>query len=187
MTLRLTMLAILIPVVALLGGFTYQSYTRSQEIVARLTDAQSSVAEARWLYDAVHELQKERGYSAGYLSSNGQQFAADLAAQRVQSDHAVARLSAPLPYIRKAAPEQMALVDAAMRDIADWRGAVDRFDKTVSQMAGLYTGLIQTLLDAGGMGAPQMANSALPDLLMAKALLSQAKENAGLERAMGAA
>ncbi|MGB1208162.1 MAG: methyl-accepting chemotaxis protein, partial [Paracoccaceae bacterium] len=38
-----------------------------------------------------------------------------------------------------------------------------------------------------GMGAPQMANSALPDLLMAKALLSQAKENAGLERAMGAA
>lgn len=137
----------------------------------------------------VHELQKERGTSAGFLGSRGgASFNEALNQQRNLSD---AKLKA---YENMVAESAIAKthgndISAIREDIAQLSGTranVTNLSYNVGQMAGYYTGLINKLL---GLFAVVVQDSTDPEIsLMGSSLLAllEAKEKSGIERAMGA-
>ena len=83
MSLRLTMLAILAPLISFIAYFAYQDFDQSKEKLANLSFTSGPASETHLIYDLVHELQKERGYSAGYIASAGNDFSKQIAQQRL--------------------------------------------------------------------------------------------------------
>jgi len=138
----------------------------------------------------IHELQRERGLSATFLGSNGQQMATELSAQRQQTD--VKR--ADLDHIAKtfefgARPGlQKSMTDAGSL-IAETQTKRDQISglriKPVESF-GHYTGLIDRLMDVSKEISRSVQDPALRNHLEAYVALGFAKEFAGRERATGA-
>lgn len=186
MTLRQTMLLILLPLLGVIGMFTFQEWNRMSTAIAILDDGITGLTEAQTLGDLVHELQKERGFSAGYTSSGGKNFADALPAQRLDTDAAIAAFTRDVTATRAADPASFEPVNAALADLATWRAAITATEKTVPELAGFYTGLINHLLHISNKAIHGTTDAQLGFLIEAKILIAQAKESAGLERAMGA-
>ena len=150
------------------------------------------VGMAPTISNLVHELQKERGTSAGFIGSKGKSFADVIGARRAATDEKLQafRKTIGTPTGRLAIP---ALLDPynkardALEKLAATRQSVDDFSLTVPQMAGYYTPLIADLL-AMVEGMTDIVED--PQILRAATgyvALLQAKERAGIERAMGSA
>ncbi|MEM8794366.1 MAG: nitrate- and nitrite sensing domain-containing protein [Pseudomonadota bacterium] len=140
----------------------------------------------------VHELQKERGMSAGYIGSKGVIFKDALGPQRIATDQAIEafRNSIREPKGRFAIDAYKEPHAAAMKALAQlgaMRERVNRFDLTVPEMARFYTPMIWSMIsmiesinkviDEGGT----LRNA------FGYVALIEGKERAGIERAMGAA
>nr|WP_319486401.1 nitrate- and nitrite sensing domain-containing protein [uncultured Cohaesibacter sp.] len=149
------------------------------------------VALAPVISGLVHELQKERGTSAGFIGSRGAKFADQIGGRRSDTDLA-------LRAFRDRIPEPKGHLDfAGFRDPFDKavselarletvRSNVDSFSFTVPQMAGYYTPLIAELLNMVESVSLLSDNGNLVRLLVSYNAFLQAKERAGIERAMGA-
>ncbi|MCW2308938.1 methyl-accepting chemotaxis protein [Rhodobium gokarnense] len=140
----------------------------------------------------VHELQKERGTSAGFIGSKGKAFADTIGARRADTDRALARfrssISAPTGKLDTPSfTEPFAEARKRLAELEAKRGEVDRFELTVPQMAGFYTPLITDLLNMieSTVGVINDGSTLRP--VLGYVALLQAKERAGIERAMGAA
>lgn len=137
----------------------------------------------------VHELQKERGNSAGFIGSGGKvSFQTKVSRQYVATDDAL------IAYRAMAAQNAGTAVDPAMATIAKRLNALAGMRKQVKQlgvkvptMAKYYTATISELLDLFSQAVT--SSDAPPIVSNGAALLAflQAKERAGQERAMGAA
>ena len=139
----------------------------------------------------VHELQKERGTSAGYIGSKGAKFADVIGKRRGDTDRA-------LDAFRKAIPEAsgplafegfetpFAKARAELSKLAEVRGDVDGFKRSVPQMAGYYTPLIANLLSMVESVAQISKDGETVRSIVAYMAFLQGKERAGIERAMGA-
>lgn len=140
----------------------------------------------------VHELQKERGYSAGFIGSKGSQLSSEVKDQRANTDTALAAYKADL----KAADDQgftasmvesEHVADKALSELTAVRSEVDDLSRSVGQMAGYYSPTISKLLKiVEGMSAISNEGNLVHDVEAYTAVL-QGKERAGIERAMGAA
>ncbi|MBF0189823.1 MAG: nitrate- and nitrite sensing domain-containing protein [Magnetococcales bacterium] len=92
----------------------------------------------------VHEIQKERGMTAGYLGSQGRQFKSDLLAQRIEVNNRIQSFEALSAEIiaRKMGPETMSYLVSAMDDYDRLHGVrqqVDRFELTSHDSILFYT------------------------------------------------
>ncbi len=139
----------------------------------------------------VHELQKERGRSAGFIGSRGKQFSAQLAQQRPSSDKAIERYRSAFKALDVSSydGELVSLIDEAnddLRQLTNKRSQVSAFSLTVGEMAGYYTGTINNLLEIVNHVAKVSHSDQLVKTTAAYEALLLAKERAGLERAMGA-
>ncbi len=183
--------AILVPVLAMLVFTAMQvmdalSESSRMARLHKLTDLAPSVSEV------VHELQKERGMSAGFISSGGASFADSLPGQRDATDQRIANLEGALAAFEFDGydAEFARRIDVAMArltELDNMRGAVSDTAATVPEMAGYYTGTISDLLDiVESMKALASDVTVLNEIAAYTAYL-QAKERAGQERAMGAA
>jgi methyl-accepting chemotaxis protein len=139
----------------------------------------------------VHELQKERGQSAGFIGSKGKSFADVLPTQRKDTDAKRAQLKDAMAVFRfadyQATVRQSA--DAAAANIAkldQMRGGIDKLDMTVPQMAKYYTGTIMSLLGVIDEMLVSSTNDAVSKEIGGYIAFLQGKERAGRERAMGA-
>ncbi|MEL7465451.1 MAG: methyl-accepting chemotaxis protein [Pseudomonadota bacterium] len=186
MRLRLVMFLVIGPLFGLIGYLVVSEIGRhlAEASLARHTSAMAQ--EGAVAGDLVHELQKERGFSAGYIASGGAQFADDLTRQRAASDRALAAMWSELSTLLDERPEAIADVRARLDQLDEMRREVSAFALTVPEMAGFYTGAINLLIDVSRpvkVGTDQLEMVAF---LTARALIGSAKEAAGLERAMGA-
>ncbi|MEL7029429.1 MAG: methyl-accepting chemotaxis protein, partial [Pseudomonadota bacterium] len=141
----------------------------------------------------VHELQKERGNSAGFIGSGGDATFTDrLAAQRLISNEAregLAAAVAAFPAESYGATFADKL-NAAMDDVArleEERVAVSALNRSVGAMAAYYTGAIAKLLRVIEEMAILSTDSQTTQAITAYTNFLQAKERAGIERAMGSA
>ena len=184
--LRIVMALVIAPLFAAAGYFAYNevlllrsNWTHAQEVSA---DTRSEAI----VNDFIHEMQKERGYSAGFIASKGKNFPTQLAEQRKATDEVLAEAQAQIESARatRSAPASIALENIAQ--LADIRAQVSNFDLTVPQMAKFYTQTINRLLEISRPIAKGDTRMELQQLLQARTLVSAAKERAGLERAMGA-
>ncbi len=136
----------------------------------------------------VHELQKERGMSAGYLGSNGTNFRTQLPGQRDLADDQHAQLQALLERVEQ---ERLGAVvnekiNQALRELAQRgqiRQRVDGLSISVADELKYYTGIIRNLIEIMIQAIHQAEDPDLIREMTAYVNLIEAKERAGIERA----
>lgn len=92
----------------------------------------------------VHETQKERGASAGYLGSKGAHFADKLPTQRQLSDQTLSGYKKALQqlnpeYITPGLKEKLSAIEALLQELPSVRKRVDTFGISVQDEVAYYT------------------------------------------------
>ncbi|MEM9010850.1 MAG: methyl-accepting chemotaxis protein [Pseudomonadota bacterium] len=126
--------------------------------------------------DLIHALQRERGTSSGWVSSNGRAFRDALARYRDGTDAARARFVALAGEVP----------GGGRADLAAIRERVDALEATTGEIGTFYTAIIDALLERAGERVRASRNAAVVTDGDAYLALLRAKELAGLERAAGA-
>lgn len=184
-------LVLLLPVVVAIGfsGFTvWREYSLSRD----MTQIERLVSLSPVISGLVHELQKERGNSAGFIGSNGgDEFASRLTRQREATDTGLARLDTAFTDVDATLygdgfASQLAESRQLLAGLAAIRTRVTNLDATVGDMAAKYTAMIVSLLSIVEEVASLSPDGALSNRAAAYVAILQAKERAGIERAMGA-
>ena len=141
----------------------------------------------------VHEQQKERGASAVFLTTEGAEFGDYLAQQRLETDKQRAALQQVLEGFdvnefdderRELSSHFNAAMDALAR-MAVIRTRVDALDIEVGEAVGYYTTLNAELIEFFEHTADISSSSYLARTILAAGSFVKAKEQGGLERAVG--
>ncbi len=140
----------------------------------------------------VHELQKERGMSAGFIASKGVKFRAELPQQRAETNSRYAQLESALKTFHADAYSKSVSggIEKAMADLAKlapMREKVSGQTVTVPQMAKYYTPTIAELLAIIASMSEHATTGEVANAIVGYTAFLEAKERAGVERAMGAA
>jgi methyl-accepting chemotaxis protein len=138
----------------------------------------------------VHELQKERGATAGYLGTKGKSFKDVLAKQRKLTNKRkkifLSTISSlDLKSINQDLYKQISEATKELSRLNLIRQKVDNFSISVKEAISYYTNLNSELLDAINTGNQLSIFSDLTKQLTAYMNLLQMKERMGIERAVG--
>ncbi len=182
------LLAMAIPVLGLLAfsGWLVAEKWQVRRDVVRLEQLAAFAGDVSAL---VHELQRERGASALFLGSKGQQFGAELGQQRRRTDAALAGFTAAAADLTADGAVGAGLA-AARKDLgalAAQRGKVDDLSAVLKDTVGFYTGTISHLLEIVSELARVSPDTGVSGMISAYVNLMQGKERAGIERAVGSA
>ncbi|MCI4665233.1 MAG: methyl-accepting chemotaxis protein [Neomegalonema sp.] len=147
------------------------------------------VAESTHGSELAHELQRERGFSAGFIGSGGKKFGPQLAKQRRETDKVLARVRdelSPEHARNAAARERATALQSALAKLSDYRGKIDRQDIKVPGLAKYYTGTIMLVIGAADEHLKGASTAEMATLNAIYGYILHAKEFAGRERAAGA-
>jgi methyl-accepting chemotaxis protein len=138
--------------------------------------------------NVVHELQKERGLSAGFIGSKGARFASELNSQRELTDSFHKLLTQQAAGLGAGAlPENLrrALDDgiANLAKLTDMRQRISGQQLSGPESFGFYTDAIDRLLAMVGMAPAVTDEAGIAKRMMAYVMFINAKEQAGRERA----
>jgi methyl-accepting chemotaxis protein len=128
----------------------------------------------------VHELQKERGMTAGYLGSGGVTFADELVEQRKAVDERRQDL------VDEHGGDAAATIGEALGSLerlSSVRASVDSLSASPADAIGFYTGVNRLLLDSIGEVRNDATHHDLTQDLTSYEALLEGKELAGIERA----
>lgn len=172
-----------------LAYFSLVGVMEKRELAAEMERVEQLSQLAVHISALVHETQKERGMTAGFLGSKGEQFSSALPGQRATTDTRAAELR---EYIGTLEREDLGStvtgpLDAALRDldgIGQIRAAVSRLDIKGADAIGYYTGLNARMLDIVAQLAKQTDQGAIVRELAGYESFLLAKERAGVERAV---
>jgi methyl-accepting chemotaxis protein len=138
----------------------------------------------------VHEIQKERGYTAGFLGSNGSKFLSELTNQRVSTNAKISELETFLTTFDKSKFDTniINLLDDALIKLSvieKSRGKISSFSISKANAIKYYTSINTSFLSIISEIGKKSTNDALSKSLLAYANFLNAKERAGIERAVG--
>ena len=163
--------------------------SRYRSLHAEATRYDERVERALVAGELAHELQKERGASAGFLGSGGERFGDALPEHRRLVDTWLSRFGGGSEAVGgtgaggSPATRPDALVGMA-DEIRRLREAVDASRIPVPDQVERYTRLVDALLGIGDSLALEAPTSALLRASVAFSTLQQVKERSGLERAL---
>ncbi|MGD9970268.1 MAG: nitrate- and nitrite sensing domain-containing protein [Sulfuricurvum sp.] len=185
-----TKLMIVITVVGLMSliQITQSIQTHAQRS-SMLTEVGGLVELSGLISKAVHETQKERGMSAGYLGSGGEKFSTELPVQRTKSDDALKNLQGYLdrfdfsPY-PKSLENSINDIRRQTGELSSKREAITALSIPLSDAIGYYTSLNAKLLDIVPMAGKLSEDDILAKMLISYANFLYAKERSGIERAV---
>jgi methyl-accepting chemotaxis protein len=149
------------------------------------------VAFARTASTIVHELQKERGASTGFIAAKGEGAFRDVVKkQRGLTDQVLANWSAARSAavaVPGAAPIQARItaIETGLARLAAHRAAVDGLTLTGPQNVAFYTGVIEAMIAVSADIVEIIETTSLVADLHAYRFMLLSKEKAGLERAIG--
>jgi methyl-accepting chemotaxis protein len=166
-------------VVNLLGDWRQLRQSREVSAIVRTAIAVSGV---------VHELQKERGLSAGFIGSKGAKFVEELKKQRELTDSQQKSLVKLLEAGEVAAiPENLRrTLDEGISNLGklgDMRGRVSGLQAAGPESFGFYTSAIDKLVAMLGQATAVTDVADIARHLTAYTMFINAKEQAGRERA----
>ena len=183
------MLMLVVPMIGLLY-ISYIGIKHYQEIYQSSLSTVSNIEMSQKTGAVIHELQVERGLSAGYLGSKGQKFSRELSTQHGKVDSAYAELEeflASKEYEPNAS--QMALIEEAQTmhgKLPAMRDQVLRQSIELPKVLSSYTKEIDLLLRSSSMENVLDGDSLAEIVLSMQAAssLSLVKEYSGIERAV---
>jgi methyl-accepting chemotaxis protein len=154
-----------------------------------LTQTQALMNFAVAIGDASHQLQIERGATAGFVQSKGERFANDLPGYRAETDQKLVLLKSSYSHLNIASmPTSLrTTVDAAMSKLdglKDNRDASSQFRITAPEAAGYYTKTVATLLEIMPVITEQASDLQVAKQMTAYLAFLYAKERTGQERAL---
>jgi methyl-accepting chemotaxis protein len=138
----------------------------------------------------VHETQKERGMTAGFLGSSGEKFKTELPIQRENVDVKLNELESFLNTFNKNdySSEFLENLNSGLKkveNLSDTRNGVDSLTLNAALAIGYYTDLNKLLLNVIGT-ITKLSNSAtVSQQLVSYMNFLLSKERAGIERAVG--
>ncbi|MCX7100051.1 MAG: nitrate- and nitrite sensing domain-containing protein [Methylobacter sp.] len=137
----------------------------------------------------VHEIQKERGMSASFISSKGIKFADQLPVQRTHTDQTVESLQNTLKGFNPSiySFDLKILLDDVLSNLGELsakREIISALGMEVTQSSGYYTKTIKSLLDIPIQVSKLSSHSEISRLASSYSSLLQAKERIGMERAL---
>ncbi|MEZ8035313.1 methyl-accepting chemotaxis protein [Vibrio crassostreae] len=137
--------------------------------------------------ELVHELQKERGMTAGFIGSQGTKFVSELRAQRTSADNRRNQRAEywqsaeiDLPQISRLNTE----ISQSLNQITSIRNRVDSQSIPLSEALGYYTKLNAKLLSVSALIAELSSDATITTETIAYYNFLQGKERAGIERAV---
>ena len=138
--------------------------------------------------DAVHEIQKERGATAGFISSGGKRFLDEKYSARRGADAAIEALAKTLRGLDVAAQtpgvaDKVKAVEQSLESLSTWRRNADALAVAPPAHLANYSGLIGGLLNVVEEIPRNTRDLGLFSASQAYLQLMRIKENAGIERA----
>tara|TARA_Y100000588_G_C14245382_1_gene921187 strand:+ start:305 stop:2284 length:1980 start_codon:yes stop_codon:yes gene_type:complete len=137
--------------------------------------------------ELVHELQRERGMTAGFIGSQGTKFVSDLRAQRTRTDNRHNQRNKywqsagiNLPRISRLNTE----ISHSLQQITVIRNRVDSQSILLSEALGYYTKLNEKLLSISALITELSSDTTISTETIAYYNFLQGKERAGIERAV---
>ncbi len=181
-------LMVVVPIIVILFSLGQDSY-RSYNEVKNLEQIQEMVSYARKSSALVHNLQKERGASAGFISSKGENFASQLTTIRTGSDTALKELQAFYAdmHIKEYAPNLQAKLAKAMQNmqkLQEVRNGVSSLSMSVGASVAYYTATNNDFIASIEEIAKMSSNAQMNNLINAFVNFLSSKERSGLERAV---
>ena len=160
-----------------------QSYLVNNEVesLSQLTKLSITYSEL------VHELQKERGATAGFLSSKGNKFVNELRTQRNETD---SKQDIKTQFLSVNSFEQLQIsqlnqqINNELAQLSQIRTQVDNLDIEAKQAIGYYTQLNAKLLSVSTLIASLSSDANITKQTIAYYNFLQGKERAGIERAV---
>ncbi len=139
--------------------------------------------------DLVHELQKERGASAGFLGSNGEKFGSQLLSQRAATDKKQQILTESLKNFDLKAfdaefKKRTSKAFSQLRKMEGERRSISSQQRSVKEAVTYYSSTNADLLDIIGYMTHLSNNAGLTSQIGAYYNFLQSKERAGKERAI---
>ncbi|MDQ5978590.1 MAG: hypothetical protein QG602_1564 [Verrucomicrobiota bacterium] len=180
------LLLLALPLAGLLGFGSHRAWTQW-----RLTHEYDVMERsAEWLNrlgDLVHELQLERGRSAGFLGSKGGKFGAELAAQQKKTDAKLDEFHQALAHVDPKAygalfDDRFRPAVAAIARIPEIRRSIASVTLEGSASMAYFNQTIADLLDAGAILSRQFDQQAVANSMGAYVSFLEAKESNGIER-----
>jgi methyl-accepting chemotaxis protein len=137
----------------------------------------------------IHETQKERGASAGFLGSKGTKFIDILPAQRLSTDVRVKEYKVYLQTMQLAdfpneLRSEINAVNQALENINSIRTRVSNLNISVKDEVAYYTGMNKHILIVTSIAAKSSQSPKLIKALDAYTNFLKSKERAGIERAV---
>ena len=161
---------------------SYQNYTQNRNL-------KKCVLLSVNISNLVHELQKERGRTAGFLGSKGKKFAKEIEAQREYTDIKKKKLSEFLKKIEfsKSEPQirkELKKAYIQLRKLNEIREKVDKFAINTKEAISYYTAMNTYFLDTIAIISKKSKNEKIAKELIAYTNFLLSKERAGIERAV---
>jgi len=176
-----------IPILGLIY-FTIDSTLEKRQIVTQMNLLQELSEFTVKSSSLIHELQNERGRSAGFLGSQGSKFSEELQAQRIKTDQAAAELDSFVKHFNfkpfgTGIKETLTIIFAELNAIETKRQLVNELNISAEEQIQYYTTLVESLLVGINHFSKVITDADLSNRVVAYVNLLQAKEKAGIERA----
>jgi len=189
LTIRWTMI-----IIVALSAVTISYYTVRDLVFSVKTEHQKKalyelVKLSEALSKLIHETQKERGASAGYLGSHGKKFKDILAKQRVLTDERIKEYKKLLSQINLSEysaelRDDIAELNDYLAKLPSIRNEVSDFQISVKNEVAWYTKMNAVMLKIVSNSATLAPNEKIAMDLAAYVSFLKAKERAGIERAV---
>jgi len=172
-----------------IGVLVVQNYQANRKTADSMRRLQTASELAVRLSALVHESQKERGATAGFVGSQGKKFGDLLAKQRGVTDARAAELRAFLSTFRPTEYDAafQACLQAAgtsLDKLGEVRGKVEKLKLTAPEAIGYYTKMHREMLDTIAAVRLVSDDASLSAALTGYVGLLRAKEHVGIERAV---
>ena len=186
--LRISLKLLLMVSAPLLGllVFAARDIVEKYQVLGNVTTTRSVTGLSVRVGALIHEIQKERGFSSGFINSKGEKFRDELAKQRELVD---AELKKVKEY-QGANARALTVVEKAMDaaggsrvKLQETRGAIDALKLEGTDSFVFYTGLIASYVDVVAAVAGNSSNAEITRKAVAYHAFVEAKEETGKERA----
>ncbi|MCK5523852.1 MAG: nitrate- and nitrite sensing domain-containing protein [Thiomargarita sp.] len=180
-------LIVAIPMIGLIG-FTVHIALAKLEIVNKMTLLHELSDFAIKSSALVHELQKERGLSAGLLGSQGMQFSTELQMQRIRTDIQIKKFNTFLKQFhikcfKADFKNNLEMVFTLLKEIENKRLLIDELNSLLKDELLYYTNIIDSLLMNINYLSMLISHHEISNQVAAYMSILYAKEKAGIERA----
>jgi len=189
LSLKNTMILIVTLGTLVISYYNIRDFYTSVEVNKVKKTLKELVVLSKSLSELIHETQKERGASAGYLGSKGAKFGDILQNQRALTD---AKIRAYREVLKKTRlenfspvlKEEIQKLNTYLNELPQIRQKVSDFKISVKEEVAWYTQMNATILRIIGLASRLAPNEKIAMDLAAYVSFLKAKERAGIERAV---